>query len=277
MRYLNVTVAALVLVASSVGAAVSSLVSLVGTASSFGVVYAAPPTEATFMFFVGESVELEVKILNTAANAQELRCSGATPGQNLAINLTRGSEAINAPVVVSPLTDSITSDARVRLHTLPGAIDLARAEHMRWRLAVNTDALSPGIYAVDVLTTCLDRDGNQVRPRARTFDFELRAPTPESQAEQVRREGYRHLAEQRWNDAEAAATRLLRLNNRSYAAHQLLGDIAWARRDRNRSRQELDAAANILANGQDPQFLRFNNQEKGRDIANQLRARGRMN
>jgi hypothetical protein len=276
MRLACVGLVSVMLASAPVAAAVSPLASLFGTASSFGIVYAEPPKNATFMFYVGEPVELELKIVNTVGNPQEFLCRGGSPGESIDVTVSRAGVTVPVMLNVAPASQSVTTGAVTRFRTLPGPIPLESGEYLRWHLTVTTDSLEPGVYLVQAVPACRDGDGNPIRRRDTRFDFELREPTADSQAELLRREGYRYFSAQRLNDAEAAAARLLRVNAASYAAHQLLGDIARARRDRVAVRREFRAAADILANGQDALFLRFNEPWKAADVAQALRRRGEV-
>jgi hypothetical protein len=109
------------------------------------------------------------------------------------------------------------------------AVSTQQSVVFRWRMA-RTD-LAPGWYRIKMLPQMTDEAGRLIRPQASIVDFEARNPsTPQEAADVILRKGWRAFLAGRYDDADRVAEDVLRVNQRSYAAFVLKGQIASERR-----------------------------------------------
>jgi len=225
------TGAALILLLSSIASAqvVSALRFSVSVGEYFGEAYTSlPQNGGSFVFFAGEPISLVLSVANSdSESAHEMVTSADDPASELVLTAFRDRQAIELKMSVTPeasLYDagSVTPvewNRRIRLDPLV---------HVEWRAKLLDPALEPGVYVLERSLRASDELSRPI-PVVNYFAFEVRAPTPASEPELLRRQGFRELVNSQYDSAEAIARRLLALHPNSSQARVLLGDVAEAR------------------------------------------------
>lgn len=247
-RTIVMTTASVLLIAAAASGQGSVLRFGVHIGAYFGEEYTRLPIGGSFVFFTGEPIELLLAVANTDNHTvHELVTSTVDPSSGFVLKGLRDQQPIE--IAMSVVSQGQLYDGpTVRPIDWDGRIALNPLAHIEWRAVVTNRTLPPGVYVLEMSPLMFDE---RLRPISvvNDFAFEVRARSPESEPEILRRRGYRELAGGQHDTAERTARELLALYSGSSQAHILLGNVADARRneyiasgDSARARESLEQA-----------------------------------
>lgn len=257
-----------VLVAHDVG----SLVLLVNPSPYFDETYTAPPAMgASYVFFVGEPISVEVSIFNRGSVDDAVLSQGTAPLSVFSTRTTRNGVATDVQARVS-IDLSRRSGAIQQAETWGRKLPLAADDALVWKAELPAD-LQPGLYVVDFVANATDAESRPILPQASRFRFEVRPISEEVQPEILRRAATRQMVSGDLEGALRTSEMLLARMPNSFAAHVIRGEAATQLGNQADSVREFNAALKILIDGADTAFRRWATPARVADAREALRAR----
>jgi hypothetical protein len=226
-----------------------------------------------YVFVAGEPILLRVEFSNVGGKSVRLNTKRLPPDALATFELLRmesdGSQSV-------PFRLSLAGKPRVSMSggTVPGGWGNT-VELFDGSLDIPLEIISaantvPGIYRLvvkDILVTC-DPDC-EVRNRAGLFRFEVRdgSELPARVELLTRRAWNALMTDSNLKDADASIAQLLNIYPQSVWGHQLRGQLAEARKQRDIAAREYEIAVEILRRGEDTLYI----QARPADVEDRIR------
>ena len=230
--------------------------------------YAAPAftkqsLQASYLYFVGDSPQLQVTVVNRSTQPVVL---DLPPGTAAFVGRLRGldtrgmptgpSEEVRLDTISGPVLH-VVRGARMDLTGTSGVLDIQPDERVEWKFSVTFDRpMSPGFYAIELSWNGRCADGCRIVDIAHIFSFEWRQPRSlEDRLERFYRGALYSLWANRLDEADANIRDLLALYPDSVDALAVRGKIAERRGDVAAAISAYEAALSLLNQGRDTILL----------------------
>ncbi len=244
----------------------SPLFAAVGPDEYFGEAYTnVPEDNASYVFFVGEPILLRITIANEQTSDLSLSQTSSDDVFGFEL-LSNGMRHRMALTCVVKGTDAGQPSPR---SLMEAPVRLAPSQRLVWVCPVD-EPIPPGNYRLRAHTDITDIDERPIALRVESLAFNLRAATPASRAEIVRREAMRHLISREPNllFVEAAVQRLLKSHPTSSLAYLIRGHVQRLMGKETEALAAFGRALEILEREEDQLLLKF----KGQNFANETKA-----
>lgn len=257
-------------------AAATGLNLLLSPRSYTGHVYVQPPQGgADYVVFAGEKWPLQVVIANWSDEERVLSYPSGAPSVPWLLRSTMGATVVSMPVEIVRRRYAVGTGDQDVSHEAP-PLRIGPRGYVRWEIVVDTGQLQPGQYRLDVSTFGTDDTGRPVFRQSPRIMFEVRAARG-AEAEVLRRAAVRALDADAIPEARASIAALLGVHPGSYAAYELLADVAMSEGRQDEAAEMAQRAADQLTGRRDQLFLQWTDQRRVQAAVDALskRARGR--
>jgi hypothetical protein len=233
-----------------------------------------PAAPAEFVFFVGEPIAIDISLANWGTGTASIVLPGPPDVPDVPVGAAvwrDGAVQAEARLLATVWRDTIAETRPVEPRP---TMAIAPGDAVRWRLMVDTAALTPGFYEALTRTavTAVTVDGRApVRPERAGFTLELRPRSAAVPEELLRRDAEWLTATGDPVSARAAVAALERLYPDSVVVHLIRSRIAEAEGNDRLARQELDRAAAFMRADRDRLFRRFARPGQIEDLIDSLR------
>jgi len=244
----------------------SEAVLLVRPADYTGTTYAAPPARSAYLFFSAEPIRVQLEIVNRGSQVIDF-ASAATVADSFCV--TRGeASAFTVERTIVKKAFGVSTPVEPQ-----SAVTLGPGESLVFFTRHDGASFPNGDHVVEWETSIATASGLRIAPQPSLLQFEVRASSSETAAEEARRNAVR--AFRAGQDALAAewVARLLELNPQSHAAHVLRGDLSLRAGDKAAAAACFDAALRILESHADQDYNRWTPAALSRATIDGLKAR----
>jgi tetratricopeptide (TPR) repeat protein len=250
-----------ILLIFSVAAAVSgigspSLETVVKIARYYDHVYTADPASSDYVVFVGETVVVDVSLINYSDVVTDVLWPEDQRGTGYVTATLKSADRSEAtPFQIVSLTGWDTAGVPLLLPDTE-AIPLPSRARLTWRIEARV-AVQPGLYELTFDVNATDGERRPSGPMNPSLHLDVRAPTSENAAERFRRLATERLSLNDFTGAFPCIERLLELNRESAEATKLLGAMALQRGEKDEAARYFSNAIAQVQNGRDQMLLRF--------------------
>jgi hypothetical protein len=249
----------------------SALVLLAGVGDYFGETYTpGPVAPATYVFFEGEPVTMDVRVANWGTRTGTLVTPAIWPRDLFDVRVSRNDAAAAVDVTFTEQTFRELIDGRSEVE-LQARMEIGPADALRWRADVGHSDLPPGLYRVVVQSHGVDTDGRALDRQPAEFVFEVRPAGDGEPAELARRVAERLTADGDFARAKEAVATLERTYPDSIAVHLIRSRIADAEGDGDAYAREIAQAREFLRSDRDRLFRKYARPGQIEDLADSLR------
>jgi hypothetical protein len=230
----------------------SSVVLLVHPSEYFSTTYAAPPADhSDYVFFTSELLRVEIDIVNRGSQVVELKSPATAVADNFLVTRGQPTEFMVENAVVKKGLGFVVPVESV------SAIQLAPRESLVFFAQQVGPGLGPGEYVVEWETPITEASGLRIAPQASRLQFEVRASSSETAAEEALRNAGRAFVAGQDALADQWVAQLLRVNPQSHAAYASRGELRLRAGDTRRAAESFDTALKILESQTDLQYNRW--------------------
>ena len=226
---------------------------LVNAADYIAPIYSAPPVEpATYVYFANETARVRIEIVNTGQDVVRLSTAATRPHDNFVVHPTAAIRvAVHDRVVIGR-----EGNAAIEV-PWDQTFRLGRGEVLAFQADVTAERPDPGEYVIEFDTVMVADQRLRIAPQANRFQFEIRASSPATAADEAVRAAARAIRAREYTTAEQWVAALLKANPRSYVAHTLRAQIAEGNGDAEGALRHFERALSILEANGDQQLLRW--------------------